>query len=339
MDKEPHWDMHWYVLRAIFKKEIAVRDHLRQAGFHCYVPMTYSLKTVNGHKVRRLVPAITELVFVYAAMDAINDYKLHSKDTIYWMTKPGARKREKIIVPDKAMDDFIQVTQQQELGVTYFNPQELRLDKGDRIKIHGGPFDGVEGVLSKVKGKREKQLFVSIPGIATAAVSISPDIVELVYKQTLKSRESLHDAKELIRLSTQMLTSAPDRVSQTVEYDLLYQSINQLYESLIPLHGYIPSLEGELSLGLLMAETVISTITPNTRDRFMKSVSRLGDRSLLKLRMQLIGGTLLHDMDLMNQSLSIISHWKADTLTVGQRHVLEDANRFGHLAEKHQINF
>ena len=329
MDEEHDNDKHWYVLRAIFKKEISVRDNLRRAGFLCYVPMTYCLKTVNGHKVRRLEPAITELVFVYASKDAINDYKQHSKDILYWMTKPSAHDREKIIVPDKAMDNFIRITQQKEQAVTYFRPHELCLGKGDHIMIHGGPFDGVEGVLLKVKGKREKQLFVSIPGIATAAVSIRPDIVELISKQTCKSCEGLHDAKELIRLSTQMLTAAPDRISQAVEYDMLYQSISQLYRSLFPLRGYLPSQEGELSLSLLMAETVINTITPNTRERFMRSVSRLGDRSLLKLRMQLIGGALLNDAVLVNQSLAIMSLWKVDSLTVGQRHVVEDANRFG----------
>ena len=339
MDKEHNTDKHWYVLRAIFKKEIAVRDNLRRAGFHCYVPMTYCLKTVQGHKVRRLLPAITELVFVHAKLDAINDYKLHSKDTIYWMTKPGVRDREKIIVPDKAMNDFIRITQQKERAVTYFRPHELQLGRGDRIIIHGGPFDGVEGVLLKVKGKREKQLLVSLPGIAIAAVSISPEIIELISKQTGRSGESLHDAKELIRLSTQMLTAAPDCVSQTVEYDLLYQAISQLYAGLSPLRGYLPSQEGELSLGLFMAEAIISTITPDTRDRFMRAVSRLGDRSLLKLRMQLIGGTLMNDAALTNQSLSIMRLWKTDSLTAGQRHVIEVANRFGHLTDRNYTKF
>lgn len=329
MDEEHDNDKHWYVLRAIFKKEISVRDNLRRAGFLCYVPMTYCLKTVNGHKVRRLEPAITELVFVYASKDAINDYKQHSKDILYWMTKPSAHDREKIIVPDKAMDNFIRITQQKEQAVTYFRPHELCLGKGDHIMIHGGPFDGVEGVLLKAKGKREKQLFVSIPGIATAAVSIRPDVVELISKKTYKSLERLQDAKELIRLSMQMLTAAPDHTSQAVEYDMLYQTISQLYRSLLPLHGYLPSQEGELSLSLLMAETAINTVTPNTRERFIKSISSLGDRSLLKLRMQLIGGTLLNDAVLVNQSLAIMSLWKADSLTAGQRRIIEEANRFG----------
>ena len=153
-------EKHWYVLRAVFRKEIAVRDALRRAGFHCYVPMTYRLHIEKGHKVRRLVPAVSQLVFVYGSVTAITDYKLRSKDTIYWLTVPKANRRDKMIVPDKAMEDFIRITQQNEQSVTYFRPDELKLSKDDHILIHGGPFDGVEGVLLKVKGKREKQLLV-----------------------------------------------------------------------------------------------------------------------------------------------------------------------------------
>lgn len=327
-------DKHWYVLRAIFKKEIAVRDGLRRAGFHCYVPMDYRLETVQGRKVRRLIPAVTELVFVYANEEAINDYKLHSKETVYWVTRPHGHKHVKITVPDKAMEDFIRVTQQMELSITYFRPDELILNKGDRILIHGGPFDGIEGVMMKVKGKREKQLIVSIPHLAAAAVTIMPDMVELISKTKTTSRNCQQDTRELIHLSTQMLTAAPDRVSQAMEYDMMYQTIRRLYKSLLPIRGYLPALEGELSLALLMAEDVTDVITPQTRDRFKKALSNLSDRSLLKVRMQLIGGTLLNDLSLLNQSQSMITRWKNDSLSINQRHIIEEADSFAHIIDR-----
>lgn len=278
-------DKHWYVLRAIFRKELAVRDGMRRAGFHCYVPMTYRVEVVKGHKIRRLVPAISELVFVHAYSDAINDYKLHSKETIYWLTKPDGERRQKIIVPDKSMEDFIRITQQNEQNVTYFRPEELGLNKGDHIIIHGGPFDGVEGILLKIKDKREKQLIVSIPDIAAVAVSIRPDMVELKSKHTSPSNDSLHDARELIRLSTQMLTAAPDRTAQEHEYNMLHNEINRLYNSLRGLKGYLPSLEGQISLSLLLAERTMGSVTDTTLLRCRTAASRLRPS---KLRDQLI---------------------------------------------------
>jgi ribosomal protein L24 len=291
--------------------------------------MCYRIETIKGHKVRRLLPAITELVFVHATSKAINDFKIHSKETIYWLTKPLGEHREKITVPDKAMEDFIRITQQNEQAVTYFQPDELSLHKGDHIIIHSGPFDGVEGTLLKIKGKREKQIIVSIPNIVSAAVSIKPEMVELISKKTAKSTDSARDSKELIRLATQMITSPPNRIEQATEYNLLYQEIRRLYESLKPLHGYLLTQEGELSLSLLMAEIIVlPTISSETQDRFRKALSALGNTTLMAVRMQFIGGIILSDETLANQARKMLIQWQSEGPTDRQRAIISETSLF-----------
>ena len=319
---------HWYVLRAIFRKEEKVRDKLRLAGYRCYVPMCYRVDTVKGHKVRRFVPAITELVFVYATQEAITDFKFHCKETVYWLTKPNGHKRERIIVPDKAMEDFIRVTQKNEQSVTFFRPDELNLNKGDHIQIHGGIFDGVEGVLLKVKGKREKQLVISVPGITAAAVSIHPEIVEVFSKKVEPSRNTQADRRELIRLCTRMLTSAPDRLSQSLEYDMLHQEIFRLYESLKTLKGYVPSAEGELSLSLLMAEYALGENVHETEQRYLRALALQKQQSLLQVRMLYIGGILLKRQDLLDQAQQSIVIWKSNGPSDRQAEIISETSLF-----------
>lgn len=277
----------WFVLRAVFKKELAVRDALRRSGLRCYVPMRYQVEAQQGHKLRRLVPAITELVFVYGTEEQISEAKAKLRETCYWLTRPvlGKNRREKVIVSDRDMENFIRITEQNEQEVTYFRPDEVSLATGDRIRIHGGAFDGVEGVLVKVKGKREKQLVVSIPDLAVAAVSVKPDVVEVVSQQRPASHNILGDAKELIRLSTTMLTSPPDKGTSRHEWDLLYREIQGLYQSLQPRKGYIPSTEAQLSLSLLLAERVLGSVNESTLQRCRTAVSRLRPS---KLRDQLL---------------------------------------------------
>ena len=268
----------WYVLRTLYRSELKVRDGLRLAGLRAYVPMRWQVVSVKGQNERRLVPAISELVFVKGDEDKINLFKSCCKETVYWMTRPlldKPRQREKIVVSDKAMNDFIRVTEQTERAVTYFRPDEVRLGKGDRIRIHGGAFDGVEGVLIKVKGKREKQLVVSIPDLAVAAVSVKPDVVEVVSQQRPASHNILSDTKELIRLSTTMLTSPPDKDTSRHEWDLLYREIQGFYQSLLSRKGYIASTEAQLSLSLLLAERVLDSVTDNTLQRCRTAASRL----------------------------------------------------------------
>ena len=265
-----------------------MRDALRRAGLHCYVPLRYRVETQRGRKVRRLVPAITELVFVRGAEEAIREAKARLRETCYWLTRPviGKAQREKVVVADRDMENFIRVTEQTEADILYFRPDEVSLAKGDHIRIHGGAFDGVEGVLLKVKGRREKQLVVTIPDLAVAAVTVRPDVVEVVAQQRAASHDVLGDAKELVRLATTMLSAPPDKEVSRHEWNLLHREILGLYQSLLPRRGFIPATEGQLSLALLLAERVMGTVSDATLQRCHAAVARL--RANSQLREQLL---------------------------------------------------
>lgn len=291
--------------------------------------MQYQVDTVKNRKIRRLVPAMHNLVFVHATQEAINDFKLRSKYSIFWLTIPkDGHPHEKMVVPDKAMEDFIRVTQQNEQTVTFFRPEELNLNKGDHILIHGGVFDGVEGILLKVKGKRDRQLVVSIPGITAAAVSIRPEIVEVVSKKIAPSHNLQTDSRELIRLSTRMLTAPPDHHTQTTEYDMLLYEVSLLYESLKSLKGFVPSVEGELALSLIMAEQVLGQRQSETEQRFIKALLKQKPQSLLQVRMLAIGGTLLKQPELIQQAIKSINVWKLDGPSARQENVIAETDLF-----------
>lgn len=281
---------HWYVLSTAFRKELTVRDSLRQQGIHCYVPLRYLVEQQHGHKVRRLVPAISAMVFVYDTVDAISAAKHSFRHPVYWLTRPviGQETREKVIVPDKAMEDFIRVTQQSEAEVTYFRPDEVALSKGEHIRIHGGLFDGVEGVLLKLKGKRSRQLVVTIPDLAVAAVTITPDVVEVKSRLTSQSSHLPSvdvTAKRLIVLAEQLLTAPPDKETQKHEYNLMHREVSVMYAVLKSRKGYLPSAEAELSLSLLLAERVLNIVSDATLQRCREAVFHLKSTSKLRGRL------------------------------------------------------
>lgn len=315
---------HWYVLRAIFKQEQKVRDYLRRQGLRCYVPMCWQKTDIGGRQIRRLVPAINELVFVYGHSEEISQLKSRCRETVYWLTTQKEGHREKLIVEEKAMDDFIRVTEQKEHRVVYYKPNEISLHHGDRIRIHGGNLDGVEGILLKVKGRREKQLVVSIPNLAIASVSIRPELIEVIDLKRQKSHDALHDSRELIRLSTQMLTAPPDKTANAEEWHLLFAEIQRLYDSLKNLHGFIISREADIALALLMAEKAINLRDINTEKRFNKALNSLKDGTIQKMRMQLIGGILLEDVQMWNNVINIVSKWPKTVLSEAQRKITEE---------------
>ena len=60
--------------------------------------------------------------------------------------------------------------------VIYLPPTEYSMQKGDRVRITGGVFEGVEGIFVRVKGDR--RVVVSIQGVmAVATTFIHPSLI------------------------------------------------------------------------------------------------------------------------------------------------------------------
>ena len=63
----------------------------------------------------------------------------------------------------------------------YFQPEEVNLSKGTKVRITGGDFEGYEGVFVKVKGARDRRVVISLQGvIAMAMATISSDLIEVI---------------------------------------------------------------------------------------------------------------------------------------------------------------
>ena len=170
----------WFVLRA-YKNEKKAEEVLGgENGLPYFIPKQYAVRVYHGKKTRRLVPVIPGLVFVRASQTAICDFKKRHNFLQFVMRTRNTADKDDLVVPDKQMADFMRVAGQYEKDVTYYNPAELQLDKGARVRIIGGPFDGVEGVFMKVEGARARRLIVQIPNTLAAVVSVEPDLVEVI---------------------------------------------------------------------------------------------------------------------------------------------------------------
>ena len=94
---------------------------------------------------------------------------------------PDAGKNSPIIVPDIQMQQFISVSRLHNERLIYLTPEEINLAKGTRVRVLGGPFDGVEGAFVKVRGCRSKRVVILIQGILAVAVAeVKPDLIEVI---------------------------------------------------------------------------------------------------------------------------------------------------------------
>ena len=289
----------WFTLGCISpQRELRVRDDARANGLAAFVPLRYTVKTVRGQKQRALIPAITGMIFVKGTLDELKEYIGKAHYPVYIKKSTFSNKEDYLTVPTHAMEEFIAVTESNEEHVTYFRPEEISLQAGDRIRIKGGFYDGKEGTIIRIKGKRNKHLVVQIPGVLIAAVELSPEMVELPSKKRkvtngkrcfdkLSNRERPSkdvdkDKKLLMEIAHRLLFEIPDKYQQENEYYLLLSELRRTRERLKTFKGFTPATEAELALPMYLAAVKLGDGVQAAEDRLKAAVSKLKDSSKLK---------------------------------------------------------
>lgn len=266
------------------QRELKVRDDARRYGLQAFVPLTYVVKTHRGQKHRALVPAVSKLLFVKGTLEEVKDYILHAHYVVFIRKSTFSNKEDYLTVPTKAMEDFIAVTENHEEHVTYFRPEEISLQEGDKIRIKGGFYDGREGIIMRIKGKRNKHLVVQIPGVLIAAIELSPEMIETP-PTALRERPSKDidkDKKLLLETAHRLLFDIPDKYQNENEYYLLLSELKRTRERLKTFKGYTPASEAELALPMYLAAVKLEDNVPQAEERLLKAVEKLKDTSKLK---------------------------------------------------------
>ena len=171
----------WFAMSAPYRNEKRAESLLQKNGIESFLPMRYEIVTNRyGGKSRKLVPAISNLIFAHSTRSKIQEVKVGVK-YLQFKVKPENGKNTPIIVPDQQMEQFMRVCKTLNDRLTYLTPEEVNLAEGQRVKVIGGEFDGIEGTFVKIKGRRQRRIIVIIPDIAAVATTeISDGMIEVL---------------------------------------------------------------------------------------------------------------------------------------------------------------
>ena len=288
----------WFVMGSKnHMKELQIRDEARTKGLEAFVPITYAYKTVRGQKQRKLVPAINGYIFVKATTKELEQLIANSHYTIFPQKSTFTGREDFLTVSNHDMGNFIAVIEKAGEHINYFKPDEISLNPGDKIRIQGGLYDGHEGIITRIKGKRNKHLVVRIQGILIAAVELTPEMIELPSeKRKVKSEKCFDrignrerpskdidkDRKLLLELAQRLLFEIPVSYQQENEYYLLLSELKRCRERLKTFKGYTPASEAELALPMYLAAVKLEDNVPQAEERLFKAVEKLKDSSKLK---------------------------------------------------------
>ena len=167
----------WYVMRA-YKNENTAEDRLSNEtyGLEYFIPKQKVLRTVKGKKV-----------FFMVSHQKIVDFKHNYYYDLQFVTWKSGGELVYLTVPDEDMTNFIKVCKQADEEVHFYKISEINkekdkinIEKGKRVRVHGGPFDQVEGYFIKVAKKRGRQLVVIIPDLLAVSAEVKPEYIQII---------------------------------------------------------------------------------------------------------------------------------------------------------------
>ena len=171
--------MKWYAIRVTYGRELKFRKLLEEAGFRTFVAMRRKKVVKDGKTQVLTVPAVSNLCFVYSEKPELDLFLRSQGESgpahYIW----DRATHSPIVVPDKAMEDFMQISLVMSDDVLYLKDVTAKLREGQKVRVTEGPFKGVEGVVVRVK--RSRRVVVELPGMfAIATTYVQPQDLELL---------------------------------------------------------------------------------------------------------------------------------------------------------------
>lgn len=166
----------WFAIRVTYHRELKFQKALDAAGFRTFVPMCMKKTVRDGIEKTETVPAVNNLCFVRTTRAEFNDFLAGCGPSCPARYIWDRASRQPIVVPEKAMDDFIKICGTMHEDLVYLTRVSSKLRLGQRVRVCSGPFEGVEGIVVRIR--RSRRIMVELPGmLAVATTYVSPENV------------------------------------------------------------------------------------------------------------------------------------------------------------------
>jgi transcription antitermination factor NusG len=176
----------WYVLVVAYRTEQKMQAKLRELGkLEAFVPMRRTRRRDAQGKFRYDEKvAIHNYIFVHTTYNRLMalkkeypfdlEYSLLHRDVYEEGERIG---RAPVVVPRNQMLNFIAVAGNQKERVQFLDVEKLDWEAGQRVRIIGGTFAGVEGIYLRTTKKHERRVVVKLDGIAAVATTALPSVL------------------------------------------------------------------------------------------------------------------------------------------------------------------
>ena len=172
----------WYALRVSYSRELKVQDKLNSLGIRTFVPMMWKRKEVEGKVVKTLVPAVNNLCFAYSTRERLREFisSYGEKSPVHFIWNRATR--NPVIVPERQMNDFMQVASTMDEDLIYLTEISAKLREGQTVRVKNGPLAGITGKIVRIR--KSRRILVELPGtLAIASTYVRMEDVEVLEEE------------------------------------------------------------------------------------------------------------------------------------------------------------
>jgi transcription antitermination factor NusG len=146
----------WYVARVKYRTEKKIKNFLEEKGIEHYIPFQ------EGK------PVIPCVVFIRTDYPQAIALPMESGYSISYIYDTDTKKFQ--VIPDKQMQDFMFLQDFSEKTILLTHPEDLQ--GGEKVRVIGGEFAGIEGELYRIQG--HKRVVVRLGRLASIATTYIP---------------------------------------------------------------------------------------------------------------------------------------------------------------------
>lgn len=172
--------LQWFVMRDLKRQNAKLPAYklLNGMGIKVFTPMVWRLVIRHGKRCREEVPFVQDLLFVQGTRQTV-DPIVEKYYTLQYRYVRGSYKKP-MTVKESDMQRFIHAVESVDKP-RYYTPEEISSEMvGRRVRIVGGPLDGYEGHLQKMRGAHIKRLFIELHNLLAAAIEVQPEYIQFL---------------------------------------------------------------------------------------------------------------------------------------------------------------
>jgi|SRR5208282_2635499 len=147
-------EMCWYALHTRSRHERVVAHRLRECGMETYLPMMQEVHHWSDRKKKVEVPLFSCYVFLRCALTPQDRSQVHRVDSVLGFVGGGSAG---VAIPDEQIESVRTL-----LSQTAPWRSHPFLKAGQRVRVRGGAFDGVEGIFLSENGDHSMVISIDV---------------------------------------------------------------------------------------------------------------------------------------------------------------------------------